>query len=63
MKFCDYTNFDALFPSVVIDFPFHHHFQIITLRLLNLSIRLRAQDFYEVIVDEGKTRFKYHLRN
>ena len=23
MKFCNYTNFDALFPSVVTDFPFH----------------------------------------
>ena len=22
MKFCNYTNFDALFPSVAIDFPF-----------------------------------------
>ena len=22
MKFCSYTNFDALFPSVVLDFPF-----------------------------------------
>ncbi len=26
-----------------------------------LTIRLRARDFYEVIVDEGEARIKYHL--
>ncbi len=26
-----------------------------------LTIRLRARDFYEVIVDEGKARINYHL--
>ena len=28
-----------------------------------LTIRLWAQDFYEVIVDEGKAQINYHLRN
>ena len=26
-----------------------------------LTIRLRAWDFYEVIVDEGEARINYHL--
>ncbi len=26
-----------------------------------LTIRLRARDFYEVIVDEGEARINYHL--
>ncbi len=26
-----------------------------------LAIRLRARDFYEVIVDEGEVRIKYHF--
>ena len=26
-----------------------------------LTIRLRARDFYEVIVDEGESRINYHL--
>ena len=28
---------------------------------LYLTIRLRAWDFYEVIVDEGEARINYHL--
>ncbi len=33
------------------------------IRLTNdyLTIRLRARDFYEVIVDEGEARINYHL--
>ena len=27
----------------------------------SLTIRLRASDFYEVIVDEGEARINYHL--
>ena len=28
---------------------------------VQLTIRLRAWDFYEVIVDEGEARINYHL--
>ncbi len=29
--------------------------------VFNNIIRLRARDFYEVIVDEGEARINYHL--
>ena len=34
---------------------------IVPLLAIYLTIRLRAWDFYEVIVDEGKARINYHL--
>ncbi len=30
-------------------------------KLFNLTIRLRARDFYEVIINEGEARINYHL--
>ena len=41
MKFCSYTNFDALSQSVVIDFPFLRLNQY--LRSLNLSIAFQVE--------------------
>ncbi len=32
-----------------------------TLYIFYLTIRLRARDFYEVIVDEGEARVNYHF--
>ena len=34
---------------------------IMVITMYYLTIRLRARDFYEVIVDEGKARINYHL--
>ena len=32
----------------------------VTLFCIYLTIRLRAQDFYAVVVDEGEARINYH---
>ena len=34
--------------------------RIFTIKIY-LTIRLRARDFYEVIVDEGEARINYHF--
>ena len=34
---------------------------MVTLLAVYLTIRLRAWDFYEVIVDEGEAPINYHL--
>ena len=36
-------------------------FAIYNIKGYYLTIRLRARDFYEVIVDEGEARINYHL--
>jgi hypothetical protein len=36
-------------------------FSIILLLKKYLTIRIRARDFYEVIVDEGEAQINYHL--
>ena len=41
LNFCKYANFDALFPSVVIDFPFlrlNQHFKIVKFDSSTLSL-------------------------
>ena len=60
MKFCSYTNFDALFPSVVIDFPFLASINI--LRSLNLSISSMFGVFYflDIYCDHFKIRLNVH---
>ena len=34
---------------------------VVFLLVFTKTIRLRARDFYEVIVDEGEARINYHL--
>ena len=43
----DYTRMDFIWKSVLIK--------------LYLTIRLRARDFYETIVDENEARINYHF--
>ncbi len=53
----------ADFADIHISFNLHFSLTVafVTYFYPYLTIRLRARDFYEVIIDEGEARINYHL--
>ena len=66
MKFCTYTNFDALFPSVVRDFQFlrlHQYFEIAKFVYFRKILTFQTPDnaFSSLFRREKSLTVIYHL--